>query len=145
MTVDEAQSVTSLIRIHTGAQLGLPVAPGDVISAVLCLETNAAGTAAYFVANETRGQTVNLQIDTGFPPAVTINAGVSRGGQTNAPPDPLARFGVVYFDELVAYSTGGTRLLTDGVPTTMTGLNGATLAIPQKLNDYAFKAIYRSS
>ena len=114
MTVDAAQNVTTLIRIHTGAQVALPVRPGDAISATLCLQTNSAGTAFYGLANETTSQTVNLTIDTGFPPAVTINAGISRGSQFNGPPDPLARFGVVYFDELVAFTTSGTRLLTDG-------------------------------
>ena len=133
----------ALIRIHTGAQVALPVRPGDAISATLCLQTNPAGTAVYCLANETTSQTVNFTIDTGFPPAVTINAGISRGSQFNGPPDPLARFGVVYFDELVAFTTSGTRLLTNGVPTTMVDSNGSTLAIPQRLNDFTFKVIYR--
>jgi hypothetical protein len=143
MTVDTAQNVTSLMRIHTGAQVALPVHPGDVISAILCLQTNDAGTAFYGLANETTSQTVNLSMDTGFPPAVAINAGISRGSQFNGPPDPLARFGLVYFDEVLAFTPNGTRLLTDGVPTTMVDSNGSTLAIPQKLNDFAFKVIYR--
>jgi hypothetical protein len=84
---------------------------------------------------------MNFTIDTGFPPAVTINAGISRGSQFNGPFDPLARFGVVYFDEVLAFTTNGTRLLTDGVPTTMVDSNGSTLASPQKLNDFAFKVI----
>ncbi len=143
MTVDTAQNVTTLVRIHTGAQVALPVRPGDSISATLCLQTNSAGTAFYGLVNETTSQTVNLTIDTGFPPAVTINAGISRGSQFNGPPDPLARFGVVYFDEIVAFTTGGTKLLTDGTPTTMVDSSGSTLAIPQRLNDTAFKVIYR--
>jgi hypothetical protein len=142
MTVDTAHNITTLIRIHTGAQVALPVRPGDVISAILCLQTNAAGTAFYGLVNETTSQTVNLIMDTGFPPAVTINAGISRGSP-NGPPGPLARFGVVYFDEVLAFTPNGTRLLTDGVPTTMTDSNGSTLAIPQKLNDFAFKVIRR--
>ncbi|MGH3337734.1 MAG: G1 family glutamic endopeptidase, partial [Propionibacteriaceae bacterium] len=143
MTVDADQNITSVIRIHTGAQVALPVRPGDAISALLCLQTNSAGTAFYGLVNETTSQTVNFTIDTGFPPAVAINGGISRGSQFNGRPDPLARFGVVYFDEVVAYTTNGTRLLTDGVPTTMTDFNGSTLAIPQRLNDFAFKVIYR--
>ena len=145
MTVDVAQTITTLVRIHTGAQVALPVRPGDVMSATLCLQTNAAGTAFYGLVNETTSQTMNFTIDTGFPPAARINAGISRGSQFNGLPDPLARFGAVYFDEVVAYTANGTRLLTDGVPVTMTDLNGSTLAIPQKLNDFAFKAIYRRS
>lgn len=145
MTVDTSQAITTLMRIHTGAQVALPVSPGDTISATLCLQANTAGTAFYGLVNETTGQTMNFTIDTGFPPAVAINAGISRGSAFNGPPDPLARFGVVYFDEVVAYSTKGTRLLTDGVPTTMTDRNGATLAIPQRLNDFAFKVLYRGS
>ncbi|MGH3804006.1 MAG: G1 family glutamic endopeptidase, partial [Pseudonocardiaceae bacterium] len=142
MTVDTSQNVTALIRIHTGAQVALPVNPGDAISATLCLDTDD-GTACYGLANETTSQTVNFAIETGFPPAVAINAGISRGSQFNGPPDPLARFGVVYFDEVLAFSTNGTKLLTDGVPTTMVDFNGSTLAIPQRLNDFAFKAVYR--
>lgn len=143
MTVDAAHNITTLIRIHTGAQVDLPVNPGDTISATLCLQTNPAGTAFYGLVNETTSQIVNFTIDTGFPPAVRINAGISRGSQFNGPPDPLARFGVVYFDELLAFTTNGTRLLTNGDPTTMVDSNGSTLAIPQRLNDFAFKVIYR--
>ena len=143
MTVDVAQNVTSLIRIHTGAQVALPVRPGDAISATLCLQTDAAGTAAYFLANETTSQTVNFTIETGFPPARAINAGVTRDSQFNGPPDPLARFGVVYFDELTAFATSGTPRLTDGLPTTMVDSNGSTLAVPQRLTDFTFKVIYR--
>jgi len=145
MTVDVAQNVTSLIRIHTGAQVALPVRPGDAISATLCLQTDAAGTAAYFLANETTSQTVNFTIETGFPPARAINAGVTRDSQFNGPPDPLARFGVVYFDELTAFATSGTPRLTDGVPTTMVDSNGRTLAVPERLTDFTFKVVYRGS
>lgn len=144
MTVDDAQQVTAEIRIHTGAQLNLPVSPGDTLSAVLCLQTNAAGTAAYFVANDTTAQTVNLSIDTGFPPAATISAGINRGRAGN-PRNPLARFGTVYFDELVAFTTNGTRLLTDGTATTMVDSNGGTLAQPFRLNDDAFKIVHRGT
>ena len=107
MTVDVNQNVASVIRIHTGAQVALPVRPGDAISATLCLQTDAAGTANYFLANETTSQTMNFTIETGFPPAHSINAGVTRDSQFNGPPDALARFGVVYFDELTAgYAVG---------------------------------------
>jgi hypothetical protein len=143
MTVDAAQNVTALIRIQTGAEVAIPVRPGDAITATLCLETIPAGTAFFGFVNETTSQTVNFTLDTGFPPAVAINAGISRGSQFNGPLDPLARFGVVYFDELVAFSTSGQRLLTDGVPTTMVDANGSTLAIPQRISDFAFKVIYR--
>jgi hypothetical protein len=143
MTVDAAQNVTARIKIHTGAQVALPVRPGDAISATLCLQTNSAGTAFYGLVNETTSQTVNFNIDTGFPPAVAINAGITRDSQFNGPPDPLARFGVVYFDELQAFATSGTPRLTDGVPTTMVDSNGSTLAVPQRLTDFTFKVIYR--
>jgi Peptidase A4 family len=140
MTVDDAQNVTARITIHTGAQLNLPVGPGDTINATLCLQTNTAGTAAYFLANETTAQTVNLSIDTGFPPAVTISAGISRGVASN-PFNPLAGFGTVYFDELSAFTTNGTRLLTNGAATAMVD-NGTTLARPFRLNDFAFKIVH---
>ena len=141
MNVDVNQNITSVIRIHTGAQINLPVKPGDAISATLCLQTNSAGTAFYGLANETTNQTVNLTIDTGFPPAVKINAGISRGSQFNGPFDPLAQFGVVYFDELTAFTPQGNRFLTNGTPTTMTDSNGSTLARPQRISDFAFKVI----
>jgi len=144
MTIDDAQHVTAVIRIHTGAQIALPVSPGDTIHAVLCLQTNAAGTAFYFLANETTSQSVNFTIDTGFPPAVTINAGISRG-QLGAPLNPLAGFGTVYFDEIVAFTTNGTRFLTDGTATTMVDANGATLAQPFRLNENAFKIVRRGT
>jgi Peptidase A4 family len=142
LTVDSVQNVTAELTIHTGAKLNLPVRPGDTISAVLCLQTNTAGTAAYFLANETTSQTVNLSIDTGFPPAVTINAGISRG-RADSPRNPLAGFGTVYFDELLAFSTNGNRLLTDGAAITMVDSTGATLAQPFRLNDNAFKIVHR--
>jgi hypothetical protein len=91
-------------QIHTEAQFALSVRPGDAISATLCLQTDAAGTANYFLANETTFQTVNFTIATGFPPAHTINAGVTRDSEFNGLRDPLARFGVVYFDELSAFA-----------------------------------------
>jgi hypothetical protein len=130
MTVDAAQNITTAVRIHTGAEVALPVSPGDAISATLCLQTNPAGTAFYGLVNETTAQIVNLTIDTGFPPAVAINARISRGSQFDGPPDPLARFGLVYFDEVLAFATDGTLLVTDGVATSMVDSSGATLAIP---------------
>jgi len=141
MTVDAAQNVTSVITIHTGAQVALPVRPGDAISALLCLNPDPPGTAAYFLANETTSQTVNFAIDTGFPPARIINAGISRGVSF---PNPLARFGVVYFDEIIAFTTEGTRLLTDGSPTTMVDNQGSTLATPVRLYENAFKITHEA-
>jgi hypothetical protein len=143
MSVDASNNVTTEVKIHTGATVALPVHPGDVISATLCLQSNTAGTAFYGVVNETTRKTMNFTLDTGFPPAVVINGGVSRGSQFNGPPDPLAMFGIVYFDEVIAYSTNGTRLLTNGVPTSMVDSSGSTLAQPQRISDFAFKLIDR--
>jgi Peptidase A4 family len=140
MTVDAAQNVTALIRIHTGAQVALPVSPGDAISATLKLESNPAGTAFYGLANETTSQTMNFYIDTGFPPAHRINAGISRG-QAGAEFNPLARFSVVYFDELAAFTTSGAQFLPDGVATTMVDSNGSKLAQPFRSNASEFKII----
>ena len=144
MTIDVAQNITTVIRAFPGPQVALPVRPGDAISATLCLQTNPAGTAFFGLANETTAQTMNFQIDTRFPPAVTINAGISRGSPVIPafPFDPLARFGVVYFDEILAFATNGTPSLTDGVATTMVDRNGTRLAEPIRLNDFAFKAIF---
>ena len=143
MTVDPQENVTSRLWAQSVGNVNLPVRPGDVISASLCLETNPQGTAAYFFANETTEQTINFSVDTGFPPAVTINAGVSRSGNPQQPPDyhPLARFGVVYFDEISAYTTNGPVSLTSGDAITMVSQSGATLADPVKLTDYTFKAV----
>jgi hypothetical protein len=93
MTVDSAQNVTSQIWAQSIGTINLPVRPGDVISGSLCLQTNQAGTASCFLANETTAQTINFSVDTGFPPAVTINAGVSRSWPLNQPFPPLARLG----------------------------------------------------
>jgi hypothetical protein len=148
MTVDAAQNVTALVTIHTGAQVALPVRPGDLISAVLCSPGEPEGPdqspSGYFLANETTLQSANFQIVTGFPPAVSINAGISR--TFDNPNKPLARFGAVYFDDILAVTTDGTPSLTDdGVATTMISFPdppGTTLARPVKLNQSAFKIVY---
>jgi hypothetical protein len=147
MTVDAGENVTAVITIHTGEQVALPVSPGDVISAVLCSPGEPDGPnqspSAYLLANETTSQTTNIQIVTGFPPAVRINAGISR--TFDNPNKPLARFGVVYFDDILAITTDGTPLLTDGDPTTMISFPdppGTTLARPVRLNDSAFKIVH---
>lgn len=139
MSVDSAQNVTARI-LTTHGQINLPVRPGDSVSATLCLNTDSAGTAAYFLANETTAQRTSLSVQTGFPPAVTINAGISRG-YAERPLNPLAGFGTVYFDELSAFTTSGTRLLTNGAATAMVE-NGTTLAQPFRLNDFAFKVVH---
>lgn len=140
MTVDSADHVTAQLTAANAVSVNLPVSPGDVISTSLCLQTNAAGTASYFFANETTAQTLNFTFDTGYPPAVTISAGVTRTG--NQAIQPLASFGSVYFDEISAYTTSGPRSLTAGEAITMVDENGATLARPEPLNDYAFKAVF---
>jgi hypothetical protein len=129
--------VTSQVTLGSGAQVNLPVRPGDWMNVMLCLQTNSAGTAAFFLTNETTRQRTNFSVDTGFPPAVTINAGISRG-VAQSPLNPLADFGTVYFDELSAFTTSGTRLLVDGTATAMVD-NGVTLARPIRLNDFAFR------
>ena len=79
MTVDPAQNVTSQVTLGSGAQLDFPVQPAIRMNVMLCLQTNPAGTASLFLTNETTRQRTNFSIATGFPPAVTINAGISRG------------------------------------------------------------------
>ena len=113
-----------------------------MISGSLCLDTKPPGTAHYFLANQTTSQTINFTLDTGFPPAVTVAAGVSRGGWDHPNPS-LARFGVVYFDEISAYSTNGHQPFPAGSDAvTMVDQNGATLAQPDMLTDYTFKTIF---
>jgi hypothetical protein len=145
MTVDSAQNVTSYIWAQSVGQINLAVRPGDVISGSLCLETNQAGTAAYFLANETTSQTINFSVDTGFPPAVTINAGVTRSWPPDQPFLPLASFGIVYFDEITAYTTSGPRSLTSGDAITMVDQNARALARPVRLTDFAFKIMFAGS
>jgi hypothetical protein len=147
MTVDSAQNVTCQIWAQDIGQITLPVRSGDVISGALCLDTQPPGRAHYFITNETTLQTTNFTVDTGFPPAVTINAGITRSGDPNIPPfdHPLARFGVVYFDEISAYTTSGSRSLTSGDAITMVDQNGRVLARPVRLTDYTFKAVYAGS
>jgi len=141
MTVSSAQNVTATVTALGVNSVGLPVAPGDVLSAAICLDTKPPGRANYVLANETRSQTVNFSFDTGFPPAVTINAGVSRGA-IDSPFNPLAQFGIVYFDEISAYTTSGFRSLTSGQAVTMVDRNGKTIARPDRLTDFAFKAVH---
>jgi hypothetical protein len=139
MTVDPAQNVTSQLWAQSVGDVNLPVRPGDVLSCSLCLDTKPPGTAHYFFANETTSQTINFEVNTGFPPAVTIDAGVTR---EDLPNGPLAQFGVVYFDEISAYTTSGSRTLTSGDAITMVDLQGSTLARPVRLNDFAFKTVF---
>jgi hypothetical protein len=148
MTVDPAQNVNAHIWAQSVGQINLPVGPGDVISGSLCLDTKPPGRANYFLTNETTAQTVAFAVDTHFPPATSINAGVSRGFFDEPPfPSPLARFGVVYFDEISAFSTSGSRSLTSGQAITMVGIgqNHITLARPDRLNDFAFKTIFAAA
>jgi hypothetical protein len=144
MSVDAAQHVTSEVTVN-GAPVNLPVTPGDAMSAVMCINTQPSGSTVFYgVANETRGQTVNLS--TTNPPGlnpVSIDAGVTLDLIDNNPTlNKLPRFGVVYFDDISAYTTAGARSLTAGDPVTLTDLNGTTLATPVRLNDYAFKTVY---
>jgi hypothetical protein len=139
MTVDPAQNVTSQLWAQLIGNVNLPVRPGDVLSCALCLDTNPPGTAHYFLTNETTSQTMNFAVDTGFPPAVTIDAGVTR---EDLPNGPLAQFGVVYFDEISAYTTSGSRSLTSGDAITMVDLQGRTLARPVRLTDFTFKTVF---
>jgi hypothetical protein len=141
MTVDPAQNVTSQVWAQSIGDINLPVRPGDVISATLCLQTNQLGTASYFLANETTSQTISFTVNTGFPPAVTINAGVTRSWPSNEPFPPLASFGIVYFDEINVYTTSGHWPLTSGDAITMVGQNGNTLATPVMLTNSAFKTV----
>lgn len=141
MTVDAAQDVSTNVTVQ-GAPAGLPVRPGDAVSASLCLDTKPPGHATIVLANETTKQTVNSGFDSNFPPAVTVNAGVSRG-HLNDPFNPLAQFGVVYFDEISTYTTGGFQSLTNnGTAVTLVSSTGAVLARPQRLNDFAFKVLH---
>lgn len=146
MTVDSANAVTSRLWAEFVGDINLTVRPGDVISGSLCLDTQPPGTGAYFFANETTGQTMSFPVTTGLPPATFILAGVSRAGNFQQVPLPaLARFGVVYFDEISAYTTGGPLSLTAGDAVTMTDQHGHAIARPERLSDYAFKAVHSAS
>jgi hypothetical protein len=144
MSVDATNKVTSHIWAEGVGTVNLPVRRGDTVSASICLDTAPPGRANYVLANETSGQTMNFSFDTGFPPAVTINAGVTRD-DIGQPFRPLARFGAVYFDEISAYTTGGHVSLTSGGAITMVNQQGHTLATPVRLTDYAFKVLYAAS
>ena len=136
MSVDSAQNVTSEIWAQSVGQVSLPVRPGDVITGILCLDTNPVGTTRYIFANQTSLQMMSFVVPN-VDPAATINAGVTRDG-FNQP--PLARFGVVYFDEISVYTTSGdSPSLTWGDAITMVDQHGSTLARPARLTDYTFK------
>ena len=108
----------------------------------MCLDTQPPGRANYFFANETTGRTMSFTVDTGLPPATAALAGVSRDGDFQWPPLPLlAQFGIVYFDDISAYTTSGWRSLTSGIAVTMTDLNGSAIATPERITDATFKAV----
>jgi hypothetical protein len=145
MTVDAAQQVTSQVTVNGNPVTNLPVAPGDAMSAVMCVNAQGAGGSTVFitVANETRGQTINLSAGTVDLPALSVDAGVTLDLLQNNPTlNALPRFGVVYFDEISAYAADGSRSLTAGTPVSMTDLHGTTIASPYRLTDYAFKTVY---
>ncbi|MDF9750281.1 G1 family glutamic endopeptidase [Arthrobacter sp. ES3-54] len=145
MTVDATENVTSQLSV-LGANgmdvLGLPVAPGDEISAGICLGKNPPGRATYVLANETTSQTVNFAFDSGFPGAFTIDAGISRDMGGNPSLNPLAHFDDVHFKEISAATKNGlTRSLLEGEAVTMVDFDGTTLAKAIQLNDTAFKIV----
>lgn len=144
MTVNAAQQVTSVVTVNGSPVTNLPVVPGDAMSAVMCVNTQPGGSTVFIgVANETRGQTINFSAATVNLPAVSIDSGVTLDLVQNNPTlNALPRFGVVYFDEISAYTTAGPRSLTAGTPVTMTDLHGTTIASPYRLTDYAFKTVY---
>ena len=115
------------------AGVALPTTPRD----------RSAGHCRHFLVNETTGQTLHFAVDAGFPPAVTVDAGVSRSGAPDQPPDfnPPARFGAVYFDDISIFTTAGPVSLTAGAAVSMVEENGAILATPVTLTDCAFKVV----
>jgi hypothetical protein len=142
MTVDSANTVTCQLWAEFVGNVPLPVSPGDVISGSLCLDTQPPGRAHYFFANETTAQTMNFTVVTGLPPATAALVGVSRDGDFQRLPLPaLARFGIVYFDEISAYTTSGWRPLTSGIAVAMTDSNGNVIATPERLTDSIFKVV----
>jgi hypothetical protein len=144
MTVDTTHNVTAIVTAlgpNGMERVGLPVQPGDVVSAVMCLAPKPPGESSYILANETRSQTVNIRFDSGFPPAASINAGISRDVQGNPSQNALAHFGVVYFDEIIVFAAGGNPALTDGHAVAMVDTDGTTLAKPIRLNGSAFKIV----
>ena len=145
MTVVAAQTVTSQIVVNGNQAVALPVSPGDAISATLCLNSDDPANATAFcgLANETTSQTVNFNVGGSGFPAIQISAGIGRTFELPPGANPLARFGVVYFDELTAYTTGGQRVLTSGTAVSMINEpgDGTTLARPIRLNDFAFKIV----
>lgn len=147
MTVDAAGSVSSVVTVGGVAIQNLPVTPGETMSAVMCVNLQDSAPSRVFVgvANETRGRTVNLSGETTVPPPTTIDAGITLDlVQNNPTANRLPRFGVVYFDEIAAYTTAGPRSLTaDGTRVTMTGIDGTTLASAYPLGDHAFKTVHR--
>jgi hypothetical protein len=144
MTVDSTHNVTSTLMV-LGANgfeaAGLPVQPGDVISATICLIPKPPGEAHYLLANVTRSQTVNFRFNSGFRPASTISVGISRDNGGNPSLNPLAHFGIVYFDEILVLTSGAGVSLTDGEAVTMVDLDGTTLATPFQMSSSAFKIV----
>lgn len=100
MSVDAAQHVTGEVRVND-APVNLPVMPGDAMSAVMCINTQPSGSTVFYgVANETRGQTVNLSTSNtqGLIP-ISIDAGITLDLIDNNPTlNKVPRFRVVYFD-----------------------------------------------
>ena len=50
-----------------------------------------------------------------------------------------------YFDDISIFTSSGPMSLTSGNAVTMVNDNGATLATPVTLTDYAFKVVYAAA
>ena len=146
MTVDPAQNVTSKIWAQSIGDVNLPVRPGDVISGSLCLNTNPAGTAAYFLANETTAQTISFGGRHRVPPGRHHQRGRhSHRGPQPAPPPSSHHWpasGSSTSTRSAPIQRAGTRSLTSGDAITMVDQNGKTLARPVRLTDFTFKAVF---
>jgi hypothetical protein len=89
MSVDSAQHITCGLWAQDVGTINLPVSPGDVVSGSLCLDTKPPGTAHYFLANQTTGQTMNFTVGHRVP-ARRHRRG-RRLPRRLGPPQPRAR------------------------------------------------------
>jgi hypothetical protein len=142
MSVDAGQNVTSSLSTHVGAVANFPVRPGDTIRRHPVPADRHRRHRRVLPRERDDRPGHELLGAHRLPARAPDQCGGLRGNHFNGPPEPLARFGLVYFDDLNAFATSGQPRLLDGTPTSMTELNGTVLAQPERLTDFTFKAVH---
>ena len=127
----------------------LPVSAGDVMYCLICLTSTT--TATIYFTNQSTGDMTRFDITAPSGTTLVGNSAewIVERPSINNTPTSLSDFGVVYFDECLAFchGTGGRFVdnLNSATPITMTGAGGAALSTPVIENSSVLKLTWRKS